>query len=258
MLSTQGDVPFMEEVEVIFYLGTHKISHAKHIDNAFISANILRGRKSPIEINTWILDSGAFTEIAKYGKFRFNVKEYADLINKWRIYGNMELAVCQDYMCEPFMLEKTGLTVKKHQRLTIERYDELIQLTTQPILPVLQGCEPAEYVEHLNMYGNRLPYGFRVGVGSVCKRNRYPSEIIEVLSAIKISRPDLRLHGFGVKKVALYDALVCSLLYSADSLAWSYAARREGRDSNSLGEALAYKEKINNFKARKGHQLELV
>jgi hypothetical protein len=42
--------------------------------------------------------------------------------------------------------------------------------------------------------------------------------------AIKNERPDLRLHGFGLKTTALADPLVRSMLWSADSMAWSFAA----------------------------------
>ena len=65
-----------------------------------------------------------------------------------------------------------------------------------------------------------------------------------VLEAIKHERPDLRLHGFGIKTTALRRQLVRDLLFSADSMAWSYAARREGRDRNSPDEAAKFHHKI--------------
>jgi hypothetical protein len=79
-----------------------------------------------------------------------------------------------------------------------------------------------------------------VGVGSVCKRNGRPEKILAVLSAIKAIRPDLRLHGFGVKRISLGDPRVREMLWSSDSMAWSFAARYEGRSANSVHEALAY------------------
>lgn len=39
-------------------------------------------------------------------------------------------------------------------------------------------------------------------------------------------------------------ALGRSLLASADSMAWSAAARREGRDGNSTAEALIWRERL--------------
>jgi len=241
---------------MLFYTGTHITSHPRALERAFISVNRLRRYKT-LKAQTWIMDSGAFSEIKNHGKFRFSVEEYASQINRFMDFGNLEMAVSQDYMCEPVMLAKTGLTVKEHQRLTIERYDALIKLTDVFIMPVLQGYKPEEYVEHLDMYKDRLKQGMRVGVGSVCKRNGDPKQIINVLEAIKAKRPDLKLHGFGLKKTALSDAYIVSMLYSADSMAWSYAARREGKDRNGVEEALGYLTNISNKSGRKEHQFEL-
>src|SRR5690606_34495854 len=46
--------------------------------------------------------------------------------------------------------------------------------------------------------------------------------------------------AFGVKLTALQSPLVRRLLYSADSMAWSYAARREGRNGNDWREAVVF------------------
>jgi hypothetical protein len=148
-------------------------------------------------------------------------------------------------MCEPFMLDRTGLTVADHQRLTIERYDALWpEGLPFPIMPVLQGYDPQEYVAHVRAYGDRLTPGMWVGVGSVCKRNGSPEAIVEVLAAIKAVRPDLRIHGFGVKLTSLMHPGVREMLYSADSMAWSFAARKQGRDGNSWREASAFVERV--------------
>jgi hypothetical protein len=149
-------------------------------------------------------------------------------------------------MCEPFILARTGLDVATHQRLTIERYDALRTLVGDAayVLPVLQGFQPSEYVDHLRQYGERLRPGQWVGVGSVCKRNANPNAVAAVLLAIAGERPDLKLHGFGVKKTSLTSDLIRSLLHSADSLAWSYNARRNGRDANDWREAQAFADAI--------------
>lgn len=233
------------------------INHPRQFDRSFISVNRLRRYKT-LKVNDWILDSGAFTEILTYGGFRYPVNEYADLVNHFKQFGNLEMAVTQDYMCEPDMLKRTGLTVREHQKLTIERYDQLLELTDVTIMPVLQGYEPEEYAEHVRMYGDRLKPNMRVGVGSVCKRNGNPEKIIAVLEAIKTVRPDLRLHGFGLKITALSNAYIISLLYSADSMAWSMAARKQGRDSNSVEEAKEFVKRLNKNKGRKGQQLSLI
>ena len=96
------------------------------------------------------------------------------------------------------------------------------------IMPVLQGYAPADYASHVRQYGPRLAFGAYVGVGSVCKRNARPAEILAVLRAIHAERPDLRLHGFGVKKTSLRVQAIRDALYSADSMAWSYLRTKAG------------------------------
>lgn len=214
-----------------FFIGLDRPSDAKHFDAAFISVNTIRNRKSDFQVGDWIMDSGAFTTIAKHGGYPHAVDEYAAHVRRWKSCGNMLAAVAQDYMCEPVMLERTGLTVADHQRLTIERYDELMSCDPGAyIMPVLQGYAPADYAQHVRDYGNRFASGAWVGVGSVCKRNGNPSEVAAVLLAIKAERPDLRLHGFGLKKTALGSSIVVRQLDTADSMAWSYNARRNGRN----------------------------
>ena len=204
------------------------------------------------------MDSGAFSEISQHGRYRHEVSEYAAQIVRWSKCGNLLAAVTQDYMCEPFILKKTGLTVREHQSLTIQRYDELLRCETGVyIMPVLQGYDPMDYIRHVRMYGSRLARGQWVGVGSVCKRNASPKKILDVLMAIKLERPDLRLHGFGLKITALRNGLVRALLYSADSMAWSFAARMAGRNANDWREAEHFRKQIAIRHEYQGHFIEL-
>lgn len=229
-----------------FFVGMHQPSDAKRVDGAFISINRIRDRKSAFEVGDWIMDSGAFTMIATYGRYLDPPSTYAAQIKRWSTTGNLLAAVAQDYMCEPVMLEKTGLTVAEHQRLTIERYDALISEDVGGvyIMPVLQGYAPSEYIDHVRMYGDRLEHGAWVGVGSVCKRNGNPMSVLMVLMAIKSVRPDLRLHGFGLKTTALMSGAIRAMLHTADSMSWSFAARKQGRSANDWREAVAYQTAI--------------
>lgn len=181
------------------------------------------------------MDSGAFSEVSKHGGYLFSVEEYAGQINRWKNNGKMLAAVSQDYMCEPFILKKTGLSVLEHQVMTVTRYDQLVKLTDAYIMPVLQGYKPEEYVYHIKMYGCRLYQGQWVGVGSVCKRNSDPKAILAVLKAIHEVRPDLKLHGFGVKTTSLAHPEIRAHLHTADSMAWSYSARMAKRDGKGHG-----------------------
>lgn len=247
-------------MSVHFYVGLHQPADAVHFDMSCISINRLRGRRKPVECDKVLVDSGAFTELNLYGGYRHGVEEYAAELHRLYVSGVVKIsaAVAQDYMCEPFMLEKTGLTVAEHQRLTVERYDALKSELDRlfggecpfPVMPVLQGYAPSDYVRHISMYGDRLKPEMWVGVGSVCKRNGDPEAIVEVLTAIHRVRPDLQLHGFGVKQTALMHPGVRELLTTADSMAWSFAARKQGRDGNSWREAKAFAGRVQQAASR--------
>ena len=231
---------------MLFFVGLHQPSDAKHFERSFISVNRLRARKSNFDVADWIMDSGAFSEIATHGNYRVGIDEYVTQIERWRTVGNMRAAVTQDWMCEPWIVAKTGKTVREHQRLTVERYDAIASKTTAYVMPVLQGYEMGDYLRHLEDYGDRLTPGKWVGVGSICKRNTNVAEIEDILLSIKSIRPDLRLHGFGLKTTSLRSAAVNDMLYTADSMAWSYNARKQGRNANDWREAKAFEERIKN------------
>ena len=150
-----------------FFTGLHQPSDAQHFDAAFISINRLRNRKRSFKAGDWIMDSGAFTEVVRFGGYRFGVDEYAAQIRRWARCGTLLAAVAQDYMCESFVLEQTGKTVEEHQKMTVDRYDALMRedVAGVYIMPVLQGYKPDSYVNHLRMYGDRIPRGAWVGVG---------------------------------------------------------------------------------------------
>jgi hypothetical protein len=234
-----------------FFLGTHRISHVRYFSRAFVSVNRIWDRKSDFGAKGWVLDSGAFTQINKYGRFYLSVLEYASQIQRWSRCGDLMAAVSQDYMCEPAALRRTGLSVRQHQERTLVRYELLMGCGVRTyIMPVLQGYDPREYAEHLRMYGGLLAEGAWVGVGSVCKRNSNPESVLGVLKAILSERPDLRLHGFGLKITALTDRRVVRRLWSSDSMAWSLAARRSGKDANGLLEAVSYNRRVNKILSR--------
>jgi hypothetical protein len=97
-----------------------------------------------------------------------------------------------------------------------------------------------------------------VGVGSVCKRNSSPCLILDVLMAIKMERPDLRLHGFGLKTTALAHGTIRSMLESADSMAWSFAARRLGTGANDWRNAEKFRKTVGKPSLYQAHLIELL
>lgn len=227
-----------------FFTGLDDLYYAFRFDRCFISVNRLRERVSDFKVNDWIMDSGAFTELSMHGHYRFDVREYARHVNRWKTCGNMLAAVSEDYMCEPFIIGKTGYTIEEHQLRTIHRYMQLISLTDAYVMPVIQGFKPVEYITHIRRYGFLLQEGAWVGVGSVCKRNSHPAVIEFILRGIKRERPDLRLHGFGLKLTALHRPEIRKMLHSSDSMAWSLNARKNGRDAHDWNEADRYRARI--------------
>ncbi len=129
-------------------------------------------------------------------------------------------------MCEPFITARTGLSVAEHQRRTVTNFLVLRSLDPAlPVIPVLQGWTITDYLHCADLYeraGISLAAEPLVGVGSVCRRQA-TSQLHTLLSVLH-EHGITRLHGFGVKTGGL---LHCGhLLTSADSMAWSYAARR--------------------------------
>jgi len=238
--------PLTRDVDFRFYVGVHHPRLAWPLTlrgfRVCVSANVLRNRVCDVPFlgcdEPWLLDSGAFTQVALRGGFTQSGRDYAAMIRRFGRTG-LIAASTQDYMCEPIALRATGLTIARHQALTLERFDAIRDAGVDRVhlLPVLQGRTPDDYRRHLEAYGERIGRGAWVGVGSLCKRQGDPAVIAAILDAILCDRPDLRLHGFGCKRTSLLDPEVRRRLATADSMAWSYAARFEGRDQNAWDEA---------------------
>jgi len=58
--------------------------------------------------------------------------------------------------------------------------------------------------------------------------------------------------GCRIKRIALGSGVVRDCLHSADSMAWSFAARRQGRDQNDWREARAFAERIETMPVQYG------
>ena len=131
------------------YAGIHHPAMAQHVSHTMVSINPLLNRRSDFYPNDWPLDSGAFSRITR-GQGHLPVREYANQVRRWSSCGNLQAAVAQDFMCEPFVLEITGLTVAQHQDLSTRNYLNLRELNTGTYtMPVLQGFHPAEYARRI-------------------------------------------------------------------------------------------------------------
>jgi hypothetical protein len=248
------------------YLGTHETQWLYCEERApllrghtlFVAMPRLLRKRTPFPpaLHPHCIDSGGFSELQKHGKWTRSAREYVALVR--RITGELGPELCkwvapQDYMCERIVIEggvaPRGLVfkgtrelrglrpgepeqtrrtaVRIHQHLTRDNYLELKELAPEVrFIPVLQGqtLEDYEYCDQLYHDAGvdlaRMPV---VGLGSVCRRQA-ESEIEEIVNHFHAK--GYRLHGFGVKTLGL--GRYGPKLVSADSLAWSDVARKEG------------------------------
>lgn len=209
-----------------FYLGTHVTSWLEFIDiPLFISHRRLsKCRRLPRALGSWALDSGGFSELSLFGRWKTTAHVYAAEVRRYTAeVGGLEWAAPQDWMCEPQILAKTGFSIENHQWRTIESVMHLRSLLDEHVIPVLQGWKLGDYLQHVEMYersGIDLREEAVVGVGSVCRR-QHTEEATEIFT--KLSAQGLQLHGFGVKTQGLRQN--AATLVSADSMAWSFDAR---------------------------------
>lgn len=250
---------------MVFYLGTHEPAWLRRTSvPLFLSRRRLARLKGvlPRALGPWALDSGGFSELALHGAWETSPRDYAAQARRYaQEVGNMAFAAIQDWMCEPFMLAKTGKTVRDHQQLSVRSFLDLMDLAPEvPWCPVLQGWAAADYVEHAALYeaaGVDLGARPRVGVGSVCRRQA-TAEAVAIFEDLRTLK--LKLHGFGLKKGFLKLAFRAGL-ESFDSMAWSYRARRHGTAlegcqhkscANCMKFALLWREQVISIGRRQG------
>jgi hypothetical protein len=208
-------------------MGTHMPHWLATVDfPLFVSHRRLAGRRSvPRAVVPWALDSGGFTELSMYGRWVTTPEEYVAAARRYRDeIGRLEWASPMDWMSEPWIVAKTGLTVAEHQRRTVESYLRLRDLAPDlPFVPVVQGWQLADYLRSVDQYaaaGVDLTAEPVVGLGSVCRRQG-TGEIGLIVSTL--AGLGIRLHGFGVKTEGLAE--YADRLASADSMAWSFRGR---------------------------------
>lgn len=245
-----------------FYLGTHMPNWLETAGvPLFVSHRRLVGRKTlPRAQADWAADSGGFSELSLYGEWRTTPEEYVSAVRRYdEEIGRLDWAAPQDWMCEPFMLAKTGLSVAEHTRRTVLNFLQVQELwysetnRESPFMPVLQGWFIDDYLRCADIYARHgvdlCDYPL-VGLGSVCRRQA-TAEIGSIVAAVRrVIDPDLPLHGFGVKLRGLQS--YGHMLESADSLAWSFDARRRPPQSgcshkncaNCLSYALAWRQRV--------------
>jgi hypothetical protein len=220
-----------------FYLGTDEPSWLRRVDvPLFVShRRLARLKRFPRARGRWALDSGGFTELSAFGEWRTSPAEYVSAVRRYaEEIGSLEWASPQDWMCEPAMLAKTGLSVEEHQIRTVDNFVELRRRAPElPFVPVLQGWTRDDYLRCADRYaaaGVDLEAEPTVGVGTVCRRQDtgHARHIMTSLARLR-----LRIHGFGVKIDGL--RVYGESMASADSMAWSYRARAHSNERRARG-----------------------
>lgn len=222
-----------------FYLGTHQADWLKRSEfPLFVSRRRLsRLKRLSPAVCRWAMDSGGFTELSMFGRWKTSPKQYAEEAERMiSEIGSLDWAATQDWMCEPIIrfggkmngrtVPGTGKSVLEHQERSVQSYLDLSSLSPNvPWAPVLQGWTPDEYLKCAELYrsaGVNLHAVPVVGVGTVCRRQG-SAVAAEIMSAI--STLGLKLHGFGLK-IGFLKLRCARVLTSFDSMAWSFRARR--------------------------------
>lgn len=215
---------------MIFYLGTHMPHWLGLVDfPLFVSRKRLaRYRMLPQARTSWALDSGGFTELTLHGRWTISAGQYVAEVRRYRDeIGRLEWVAPMDWMCEPWIVAKSGMSVSEHQHRTVTNFLTLRTIAADlPFVPVLQGWSLADYLRCVDQYdraGIDLTTQALVGLGSVCRRQD-TGEIAAIVATL--AGYGLTLHGFGVKTTGLRSYSL--YLGSADSMSWSYRGRRAG------------------------------
>ena len=220
---------------VRFHLGVHQPAWLERLACPLFVSNrrLMKYKTLPRAIGPWALDSGAFSEIDLYGRWQTTPAQYAAAVNRYHDeIGGLEWCSPMDWVCEPWMMAKTGLGAQEHLRRTVDSVVELRSMGLKArVIPVLQGWTKGQYVKCAEMYadaGIDLLAEPLVGVGSMCRRQNHlwASWILEDLARLGgRGTPLMRLHAFGFKTQGLL--LASASISSADSMAWSSAGRYE-------------------------------
>lgn len=183
------------------------------------------------EIDNLFIDCGGYSSIITNEDYQTPVDDYLDYV----VQSRADYWVLRDYPCEPDLLEAKDATVGEHQQATLENHikcwnradDRNIDI---PRISVIQGWEPADYLESIDMLRDHGVLSDYTGIGSVCRRNG-DAQIRKVVNAVRDALPRrYKIHAFGVKQHALQYPDVRKALESADSQAYEYRARFDAFD----------------------------
>lgn len=179
------------------------------------------------------LDSGGFVAMAKYGRYRFSVEDYAQLAAEMRPEWWAQMDLC----CEPEIAANAGEVSRRIDETAANlracRSAAIDAGAAAPLI-VLQGWKPADYTSGPAFDDPSFEWPEIVGVGSVCRRHlNGPDGLLAVIGKIDAKLPShVRLHLFGVKSTGAEVLRNHPRIASVDSMAWHagawHAARKAG------------------------------
>lgn len=228
-----------------FYYGSSWHWPLDYIPRVMLSYNYLRTIKHPWDNISipFMMDSGAYSVILKYGKYPYSPEQYAEGIKAW----NPGIAWTMDYPCEEKVREKGKYTSLTAQDMTIENQLKLLDQNANTHM-VVQGYSLDEYLANLDKIKSMGLLTEHLGIGSICRRGQ-SREIARIIRLIYNNVPGwVKLHGFGIKTSILTQTDARFYLYSADSQSWDYEARY-GAWLNGKYNGQTYKDKIPRLQA---------
>ena len=174
------------------------------------------------------LDSAGFVAISRYGAHPWSVPDYLHLAASapFTWWAAMDLCMEQEVRGdEDDARDRISATVRLN---TLCLTGGAARNIAHNFLPVLQGWRPDHYLRCLD----RMPWaaGFPLlGIGSTCRRHALGRDgVIAIVEALDDALPPgVRLHLFGVKGQALAVLRGHPRIASADSSAFSFAARMD-------------------------------
>jgi hypothetical protein len=211
----------------------HWLAHMRH--PAMVSRSRLGygKRRSPWPRSAvpWALDSGAYLEVVRHGRWRFTSAQWAEEVRQHAgQLGTPMFVAALDWVCAPAATDRSGKSVSWHIAATVDSYCELAALLNGPtdpyVLPTLQGSDPRQYEESLFRFFDagvdvcRLPL---VGVGSLAGR-RDPLDVLWRVATVAEFGVG-NIHAFGVHGVGRLGA-VAHRVVSCDSMNWSLVGRK--------------------------------
>ena len=213
----------MEATVEHFFVGVDRPWMFRLVPKPMVSVNSAMARKLDLAKKqmSWA-DSGAFHLIRTHGYYPHTHEQYRGWLEVMRPTFFTQM----DWPCEPDVLASSGLTVREHQRRSLTSADECADFDMEGLwskfVPTIQGWRVDEYLkaaEDLEAAGLWRPY---MAIGSICRRGQ-ERQIKAVIHALREFSPKTRFHGFGVKS----RPKILELLWSADSFAWRFNARKK-------------------------------